>query len=397
MALTNLKWTKWVLNETLQNHLNDSGTVFLNFTSNDKDYTAMYFEYNFSLHYFTDVYNDEGDFGVYVGEDDGGNNEWSNQAYRTITITGGEDIENKEVIAWLKQNATLMEDVDLTGTKWKFNEKVNMGSGSYFVDFLSNDGKFIEIIREGPDLSFHNVNDEYIWVHGNYSDDDFMWTSQRYRTIVIVGGEDVRNPDLIAFLQENATQVEINLANTKWTFNENIDLNYDEGVGYNILFTSNNNNYYCFFRGDGDVIDYEGTDDYVGAYSTGYGWTEQVYRTIEITGGEDITNTELIAFLYTNASLLPQNFKETKTALKIYEDLSQNEYIGLKKDNDTFYQVNGIGIYKGDKLIATNINAVKLDSDISNLKDDVLNLRNDKQDKISVIINSDDSIDLIIN
>lgn len=46
------------------------------------------------------------------------------------------------------------------------------------------------------------------------------------------------------------------------------------------------------------------------------------------------------------------NFNETKTGLKIYEGLTAEEYAALTKEPHSFYIVEGVGIYKGETLIA---------------------------------------------
>lgn len=47
------------------------------------------------------------------------------------------------------------------------------------------------------------------------------------------------------------------------------------------------------------------------------------------------------------------NFTETKTGLKIYEGLTAEEYASLTKEEHAFYIVEGVGVYKGETLVAT--------------------------------------------
>lgn len=47
------------------------------------------------------------------------------------------------------------------------------------------------------------------------------------------------------------------------------------------------------------------------------------------------------------------NFTETKTGLKIYEGLTAEEYASLTKEEHAFYIVEGVGVYKGETLIAS--------------------------------------------
>lgn len=52
-----------------------------------------------------------------------------------------------------------------------------------------------------------------------------------------------------------------------------------------------------------------------------------------------------------------ENFTKTKAAIKIYEDLTQEEYDALAKEPHSFYLVNGVGIYKGTTLISAGANS----------------------------------------
>lgn len=52
-----------------------------------------------------------------------------------------------------------------------------------------------------------------------------------------------------------------------------------------------------------------------------------------------------------------ENFTKTKAAIKIYEDLTQEEYDALTKEPHSFYLVNGVGIYKGTTLISAGANS----------------------------------------
>lgn len=105
------------------------------------------------------------------------------------------------------------------------------------------------------------------------------------------------------------------LTNTTWLFNSSIDLSTTgvtpivEGeVQYkSITFTSNNRNYVKLIVGSTNGVrwnvfayGYEGfsADD---VYMSGY-WTDEAFRTIEITGGTDVTNASLISWLEANAT-----------------------------------------------------------------------------------------------
>lgn len=134
MAITNLTNTRWYLNDTLAPmgeyqapDVGDAGyfTYYqINFTSNDIEFKQLgcvicedsawgVEEEKGELQYFY-VTMPESD--PYEYPYDYLNSEWNwwGEPYRTITITGGEDAENAELIAWLAANATQLsiEDED---------------------------------------------------------------------------------------------------------------------------------------------------------------------------------------------------------------------------------------------------------------------------------------------
>ena len=119
-----------------------------------------------------------------------------------------------------------------------------------------------------------------------------------------------------------------NLTNTSWYFNETLiscGLGEPEGWGvvpgyyqlFNITFTSANQDFisleYDIFdepttMGD-SLLQYRNSEDnYVNAWTKGFDsdyWEDEVYRTITITGGEDVTNPDLITWIKANAVQLP--------------------------------------------------------------------------------------------
>ena len=135
-----------------------------------------------------------------------------------------------------------------------------------------------------------------------------------------------------------------NLTNTTWVFNSSIDLTttgvtpvVEGDVLYkSITFTSNNRNYVQLRVGSTNGVSwnvfaygYEGysADD---VYMSGY-WTDEAFRTIEITGGADVTNASLIAWLEANAT---QQVVETLTidltTLENYSQLSSGVQYTIK-------------------------------------------------------------------
>lgn len=117
-----------------------------------------------------------------------------------------------------------------------------------------------------------------------------------------------------------------NLTGTKWLLNETFDYmpngeyiwdSYGASDRYDINFSSNMTNYTKLGFYDGDWLDssysiwyyrYVGGSNY---YDIGWQnevWLDELYRTIEITGGIDTTNSDLIAWLQENATQIVSGY-----------------------------------------------------------------------------------------
>lgn len=105
---------------------------------------------------------------------------------------------------------------DLTGTTWLINESLNIEGGEFYgsLDFTSNDTSYnllsIGWLDWGNDLVSDYI--EYLWDRGgsDYGDNtayNSTWTDSNYRIISITGGSLATNSGLIAWLEENATQL----------------------------------------------------------------------------------------------------------------------------------------------------------------------------------------------
>ena len=92
MAVSDLTNTTWEISQYSYDISSMSSTYFINFTSNNYNFTSI----NFSGRVMIEGYYDNTQ--VYV---DG----WVDDNYRIITITGGTDATNSDLIAWLEANA----------------------------------------------------------------------------------------------------------------------------------------------------------------------------------------------------------------------------------------------------------------------------------------------------
>ena len=99
---------------------------------------------------------------------------------------------------------------------------------------------------------------------------------------------------------EYGTSVLSNLTGTSWYFNSTVNLT-DE-VLYYINFTAGGENYDGFELYDYHEVTYwkNNSPDFV-AYTSNSGWRTGAQQ-ISITGGTDVTNTDLIAFIQANAT-----------------------------------------------------------------------------------------------
>ena len=101
----------------------------------------------------------------------------------------------------------------------------------------------------------------------------------------------------------------INLTNTVWLLNDWPNITITNDNLYNLNFSSNNNAYSQLslsrvFAQSLPIptVKYDNTMVY--QITPGVKWIDQVYRTITITGGTDVTNSDLIDWLYNNATLI---------------------------------------------------------------------------------------------
>ena len=92
--------------------------------------------------------------------------------------------------------------------------------------------------------------------------------------------------------------VSTDLTNTTWIFNNNPDMDVEGGL-YSINFISNNTSYTEIRFGE--IGNYRLLYNSTSAYRSGT-WNNENYKTIEINGGTDSTNSTLISWLESNAT-----------------------------------------------------------------------------------------------
>lgn len=103
--ITDLTGTTWLIDDTLQvpDEAFNLPCNDLIFTSNNESYGGLLINRNIRYNVFMIQYGGDlvYDYNNYSGQGIG----WVFQTYRTITITGGTDATNADLIAWLQSNA----------------------------------------------------------------------------------------------------------------------------------------------------------------------------------------------------------------------------------------------------------------------------------------------------
>ena len=212
--------TKWYFNRTIPIEQSSSRTSYnISFNSNNNSYA--YFGYGYAG---SDEPNGSLMFGLnaqmttrvyeYIF-DDGITNNWYNNAYRYIQITGGTDATNVSLINWLLANATQITIDDLSGTEWVFNDILDFSkifapneleTKDYEIDFecVETPNVLFSLSSEddGDGIYYTLFYNSLGYVYDTLSG----WQINQYKTISITDGTDATKKELIAFLLQNATQ-----------------------------------------------------------------------------------------------------------------------------------------------------------------------------------------------
>lgn len=135
MSVADLTNTTWTFNSTMSG-ASDLSQKYITFTTaNSAEWSRILYtssntvmSYKEAIGDWTTVYNSSG---------------WGNQAYRTITISGGNDVTNSTLIAWIEANASQVFPPDITIT-YNSSEVTTMDdSGTIVLDtagtFMTDD------------------------------------------------------------------------------------------------------------------------------------------------------------------------------------------------------------------------------------------------------------------
>lgn len=219
----------------------------------------------------------------------------SNIASNTNNINNNSSLIEANRVAIANKQETLVSGVNIK----TINNKSIMGSGNMDID------KAIKSLETLP-----NANDDSPSFINLLNDND---SNNLYRNKVSLGGFD-----------------ESNLTNTIWEFGDGLQRYATMSRGFNINFNSAGYEFtqiysrdeyigmcdLIYYKADGTaytVLDYHYESG--GYYTLNYG---KEYKTIHITGGADVTNTELINWLRSNATYIKYEY------VKLQDKISEN-------------------------------------------------------------------------
>ena len=259
----------------------------------------------------------------------------------TISIVGGNDVENPDLIAWLEENGELQKVTNLTGSTWeipsgwsasagygKFNVDFEVytppiadpytPAGTLYIGYVFNDG------NEGENYT-PQANYIHFWKDNGAL---FQEDNSKYLAICFGDGIDATNTNLINWLYTNGYMTVLpteeeqvtDLTNTTWEINSGWSAEVGYGM-FSVNGTVNSENTNRIHIGY-DEMDY-GTarTNYISYFNTDI----YIPRTIRpssaialtITGGTDATNTRLIDWLYEYGELVSSG-TTTKKFTRIY-------------------------------------------------------------------------------
>ena len=212
----------------------------------------------------------------------------NNVVYKTLTF-GSADLFVEKTIGFGKQNINLTNNFykdikeQLQILEAKKANKVDMSDEEIIVI----DGKPVLVSQEFIDL----VNNEQLGENLDKINQLFEEISNK--------PTDLR----VEILGENSVSYR-SLKNTKWTFNDVI--NFESFVKtMNLTFVSNFEGFssinVAVAAEDAFVLLYDKTEVYARIVGQSSFWTNTIYKNIEIIGGEDVENVEVIAWFENNA------------------------------------------------------------------------------------------------
>lgn len=201
------------------------------------------------------------------------------------------------------------EVTDLTNTAWYFCTTKTDGAEAFHVNGILVVGN-IEYEITGLACYFSLGRISY------YNGDTIVYTQYdaEYVTLIIDDGADVANSILISYLETNGIQLKVtDLTNTTWYVPAGWEAEAEYGQFY-IDNSVNSDVRSSFYIGHGFDYDYVEIISIANSIYTPTVYTSSIALTISITGGTDVTNPKLIAWLSQYGEL--QGEEEEPTDIK---------------------------------------------------------------------------------
>lgn len=257
------------------------GRFAINYTCDNVSYIEMLYDGTYDEFYY---YPSGGGSGIYVGKFGGVPIQWVNEKYRTVTFTGGAYATNSTVITAMLSNALSYSGL---GSTWI---EVTAESAPELPPISTGDaGKVLTVNsgETGVEWSTPSGGINYLTGSGAPVSSVVASVGDLYR--------DTASGDMYVCTQYTPLN---SLANTTVIFNSSIPL----GLGsFSVSFTSNSNSYNEFnvsssmllyrLNGSGAIV-YQST-----------GWINDGYKTVNFIDGTDITNSSLVDWVTSNATI----------------------------------------------------------------------------------------------
>lgn len=228
---------------------------------------------------------------------------------------------------------------------WVLNKLASstLGNETFNVSFKSNNNSYNKIVCDRLEQEALYYDSTRVWIQAS-------WNNEAYKTIVF--DNPVTDSSLLTWLQANGTKQTVetitDLTGYTWVGNESLSLRDYNGSTWTINFTSNNENFNqinILARGPQQELRYlPNKDENQVVYDFPSGWRDEAYKTIQITGGTDATNSDLIAWLQANGNLIKQTPVSNNKIIYANKEISKL-YVGTKVVKT---------IYQGTKIIYNN-------------------------------------------